>query len=68
MNDLQPHQERVVNEQRHLSKNVQALTAFVAGEVFKGLPRAEQGRLQRQLCAMEVYDGVLLERIEAFAP
>lgn len=66
MKELQPHQQHVVQEQAELQVRINAQCAFQAGDVFKGLPKAERSRLRRQLTAMELYDCVLLERIAAF--
>jgi hypothetical protein len=63
---LQAHQQRVVAEQKELCERIAKLTAFIAGEKFKEVARAEGRRLIRQLQAMEQYEHVLLERIAAF--
>ena len=64
--DLQPHQQRVVDEKRELDVKLTKLDAFGRTELFKTLPEDEQGRLNRQHSLMEQYSAVLGERIAAF--
>ncbi len=69
MSDLQPHQQRVVDEKTELDEKLNKLHAFIFGngnELFVGLPHAEQNRLARQLQVMGEYSKILSERIEAF--
>jgi hypothetical protein len=63
---LAPHQQRVVAEQAELAERLTKLCAFTVSEPFDALGKAERKRLRRQVIAMELYDAVLLERIEAF--
>jgi len=63
---LQPHQERVVIERNRLGYDLAALRAFIAGEKFRSVDRAERQRLLRQETIMTEYVQVLNERIEAF--
>jgi len=65
---MQPHQERVVTEKTELDDKREKLTAFIGGDVYRTLDKAEQSRLNRQLEAMTLYAHVLGERIAAFAP
>ena len=62
------HQTRVVDEKGSLDDKIRKLRAFLKGEEFKKLDRAEQLRLLRQDCIMELYSEVLGERIAAFEP
>ncbi len=63
---MQPHQERVIVEQKELSEKLDKLRTFVGGHSFSGVLRAEQLRLMRQLLAMSTYLDILNERIAAF--
>ena len=64
--NLQPHQERVVAERDQLAARVSSLRAFIAGEKFRDVDRAERQRLLRQEAVMTEFVQVLNERIEAF--
>jgi hypothetical protein len=66
MSDLQPHQQRVVEERAQLSDKVDKLETFVGSRTYTQLLPAEQARLQRQLHIMQLYEQVLSERISAF--
>jgi hypothetical protein len=65
--DLQPHQQRVVDEKRELDERRRALGQFLGTTTFAGLPTDEQGRLKAQAVAMHSYANILGARIEAFA-
>lgn len=64
--ELQPHQQRVVDEKIALSEKLDKLEAFEGGVIFCNLAPAEQARLSRQLLIMRLYEQVLNERISAF--
>ena len=64
--ELQPHQQRVVDEKRELDEKLTKLDAFGRTELFASLPADEQGRLNRQHSLMGQYSDVLAERIAAF--
>lgn len=64
--NLQPHQQRVVEEKAALDEKIAKLAAFGRTATFAALPADEQGRLNRQHSLMEQYSAVLGERIEAF--
>lgn len=66
MNELQPHQQRVVDEQAELDKKILALCIFIAGKIYKTLPKDEQDRLFKQKELMCGYSDILGERIAAF--
>lgn len=66
MKQLQPHQQRVVDEKAALDIKCTALTSFVCTNIFVALNFDEQDRLQRQLTIMRNYSRVLQERITAF--
>jgi len=63
---MQPHQQRVIDEKAELSERLDKLEAFHNTAVYAGLPAAEQSRLTRQLYIMKLYEQVLSERISAF--
>ena len=63
---MAPHQERVVKEKKELDEKLSKLDAFCLTDMFASLPFEEQGRLNRQHSAMEVYSRILAERIAAF--
>lgn len=67
MTTLAPHQIRVVDEKNELVEKRNALTKFLATEMFNSLDEAEQARLKKQAHIMEQYSEVLVERIEAFS-
>ena len=64
--ELQPHQQRVVDEKADLDEKLVKLLAFHGTETFADLPEEEQDRLIRQSVAMTNYSAVLGERIVAF--
>jgi hypothetical protein len=64
---MQPHQERVVAEERELDSKIEKLHVFIEDSpTFTGLPKTEQDRLRRQKFAMQIYRDILRERIAAF--
>lgn len=65
--NLEPHQERMLQEEIDLDKKIIALNKFIAGPTFSTLDAAEQERIQRQLTHMGGYLKALHERIDAFA-
>lgn len=68
---MEPHQERVIAEQKELETKTVALHKFIqdspAHPIFAQLEEAEKSRLRRQYSAMVEYNEVLNERIAAFA-
>jgi len=68
MNDmnLQPHQQRVVDEKRELDEKLGKLITFIHESVFTGLSKEEQKLLVRQQNVMTDYSQILAERIAAF--
>jgi hypothetical protein len=67
--ELQPHQQRVVEEHAELKDKIGKLQAFITRERFAAVPvvsDAEQGRLILQHKIMESYALVLEQRIAAF--
>lgn len=66
MNQLQPHQQRVVTERDELRTKYEALMSFGQTETFASLPEQEQELLVEQSEAMSVYLEVLNRRIAIF--
>lgn len=64
--DMQPHQQRVVDEKAELDAKREKLGAFKNTDLFAGLPWQEQERLNTQAHIMTMYSAVLGERIAAF--
>lgn len=64
--ELQPHQQRVVEERAELETKLGKLQAFITGERFASVPDDEQGRLVLQHHIMNSYALVLEQRIAAF--
>lgn len=65
--NLQPHQQRVVDERAELDGRRAKLLDFMDGPIHANPSLAEKMRLGRQLKAMSEYSDVLGERIDAFA-
>lgn len=63
---MQPHQQRVVDEQEDLDGKRDRLRAFFGTDIYRELDKTEQSRLNRQLEAMTLYSNILGERIAAF--
>ena len=68
MNQLAPHQQRVVDEKRELDEKLHKLSAFISSEKFTTIVQdeAERARLVCQEETMRDYSAILAERIEAF--
>jgi hypothetical protein len=64
---MQPHQERVVEEEKALSEKLNKLGEFIHGSVFSSLPAEDQTLLQEQDDHMRAYAHVLRKRIERFS-
>lgn len=62
-----PHQQRVIDEANELGVKLSALDLFISeNDIFKNLHKLEQNRLNRQLFAMDIYFGILKDRIKNF--
>lgn len=61
-----PHQQRVIEERKEVAVKAVALSEFFKTDIYKSLGLDEQRRLRRQIGIMDLYVGVLDERIEAF--
>lgn len=65
--ELQPHQQRVVEEKAELDKKAKALSQFIGhSPIFDTLDAAEQERLKEQNDVMWQYSEILGARIAAF--
>lgn len=65
--NLQPHQQRVVDEKAELDKKATALSQFIGhSPIFDTLDPAEQERLREQNDVMWQYSEILGARIAAF--
>lgn len=64
---MQPHQQRVVDEQTELQEKATKLAEFIkSSPIFAGLDGTQQGLLKAQLGAMQSYGEILALRIAAF--
>jgi pyridoxine 5'-phosphate synthase PdxJ len=63
MNELQPYQQRVVEERRELNERLEKLRAFTESARFAGLAIAEQHALTSQEVSMAGYLYALDERL-----
>lgn len=64
---MEGFQQRVVDEKAALDDKIEKLSKFSEGDIFDGLPEAEQVRLEHQIEFMGLYSDVLGERIAAFS-
>lgn len=63
---MQPHEERVVAEQKELNDKINKLNGFIGGNAFNALPEEDRALLEEQSRYMSAYSGVLHERIKRF--
>jgi len=61
--ELQPHQERVIEERNALQEKVNKLDVFLVGTKFNTLSTLEQSHLLMQQSAMRMYLNILNLRI-----
>lgn len=66
MKELEPYQQRVIDEKKDLDGKIKRLDAFVNSEKFPTLAKEERERMDRQFFIMQQYSEVLGERIAAF--
>ena len=67
LNEMRPHEQRVVQEKEELDVKLKALRLFIeSSPIFGNLSYREQSRLKYQADIMQRYSDVLGERIEAF--
>lgn len=55
IDDIQPHQKRVVEEFAALADKILSLSAFMCGDIFKNLAPIERMMLDKQMEAMRKY-------------
>lgn len=63
---LQPHEQRVVDERNELIEKITKLHAFFTTDVFTHLQDEDQNLLEEQVQLMMNYSDVLLKRINRF--
>ena len=65
--ELQPHQQRVVEEKEELDVKIKALQTFIErNEMFYPMSTEEKSDMRRQLHMMETYSQILQRRINRF--
>jgi hypothetical protein len=63
---MQPHQQRVIDEKAALDGNIERLSAFLEGDIFRTLGITEMVDLRVQLEQMAAYSNTLGRRIARF--
>lgn len=64
---MQPHQQRVLEEQTQLQDRIEKLDRFInTNEIFSTLPQRERDLLASQLVVMRQYFDILTERMKGF--
>lgn len=66
MSQILPYQQRVIDEHAELTARLGKLKTFITWDTAKSLPATEYILLVKQCCAMEMYEGILAERIANF--
>ena len=66
VDNLKPHQQRVIDEKAELDEKVEKLGAFIHSDAFTNVETEERARLYRQFVVMKNYAKILGERIAAF--
>lgn len=66
MDQMLPHERRVVDEKNELDVRIEKLDIFIGSDTYLKLPNEEARRLDLQLDLMNAYSRVLGMRIEAF--
>jgi hypothetical protein len=65
--EYEPHQQRVLDELKDLTKKSFDLSNFIKTEFFtERLDSEEQQRLKQQLIVMQTYESLLIQRINNF--
>jgi hypothetical protein len=64
MSNLEPWQERLIEEEKELASKLEKLTEFMKTDQFAMLYGVDQDLLELQLFHMKKYSAVLSERIE----
>lgn len=63
---MEAYKLRVVHEQDILDEKIKALYSFLASKQFDALDSENKFLLKQQYYAMQVYSGILLQRIVLF--
>jgi len=63
---MEAYQLRLVHEQDALDEKTKALYSFLASKQFDSLDAENRFLLKQQYYAMQVYSGILLQRIVLF--
>ena len=62
---MEPHVERMLNEQKELCEKIEKLGDFISkNPIFDKLPKDEQYDMKTQLGAMVLYSSILQHRID----
>ena len=64
--ELQPHQQRVVDEMNELKQKADRLESFIVGDTFLTLEKIDQGLLIAQFDVMGAYLRILGLRVLRF--
>lgn len=64
--EVQPHQQRVVEEKTELDSRLEKLKAFIETEKFQSLSFDERWDLRAQRAVMSEYSDILRRRIAAW--
>lgn len=65
-NEIQPHQQRVLDEKEALDDKLTKLIAFFSTKIYDELTMQEQELLKLQSSYMQSYSNILAERIALF--
>lgn len=68
LTDLQPHEQRMLDERAELAKKMKALVTFFGSDRFNALGADDQSLMRMQYAAMMQYHVILHMRILKFWP
>ena len=68
MSELQPHQQRVVDEKNELAERLQKLLVFVDSKKFNEVAEPERSLLLEQMHHMTAYYVTLTKRTDLWPP
>ncbi|MDE9484355.1 crAss001_48 related protein [Xenorhabdus bovienii] len=63
---IQPHQQRVMDEATELDQKIEKLSNFIGDSTYRKLEEADQFLLDAQLSVMKMYSEILHQRIRRF--
>jgi len=66
MSDIQPHQQRVLDEQNELAERLNKLQVFVGSKKFNEVAEPERGLLLEQMHHMTAYYVTLTKRVDSW--